>query len=64
MPDEPTAHDVFPDEVADLIVGGAGEPDIYFGPVYRGNGGEKALAELDERLAEAEANAAASATTS
>lgn len=49
-------HEIFPDEVAD-IVEEVGLPDIYLGPAYRGNGGEAALRRLDERIEAAQAAA-------
>jgi hypothetical protein len=53
MPEKPNLHEIYPDEVVDLIEDGVGVPDIYFGPLYRGNGNHDALDELDELVKEA-----------
>lgn len=57
MAEKPNIREIFPDEVAEIIEGGAGLPDIYFGPVYRGNGGKEALAKLEDRVKAAKAAA-------
>jgi len=51
-------HEIFPDEVADLVEA-VGLPDIYLGPAYRGNGnGGKAALEKLEKFIEDELAAA------
>lgn len=51
MAEKPNLHEIYPDEVVDLIEDGVGVPDIYFGSLYRGNEGHSALDELDGLVA-------------